>query len=134
MQTNSTVNPTDTSTYIVLDTIPIGANTCKIISSEITRSKQDNSEVQRFDLEFVGEYSHAGIQISWRKLGSALKKDGTPFTVKPLTTLDNCEVVVSKRADDNTKNGPRYFTVKGLLKDFDVEKQEAAERANAVWQ
>jgi hypothetical protein len=134
MQTNSTVNPTETSTYIVLDTIPIGANTCKVISSEIIKSKEDNSETQLFYLEFVGKYSYAGIQKSWRKLGLQHKNDdGSPFIIKPLKTLDNCEVIVSKRADDDEEEGPRYFSVKGLSKDFEAEKQEAAKRASAVW-
>jgi len=123
------VNPTATSTYTVVDTITLGANTCKIVSSKIVHSDKDNSDTQIFDLEFSGEYSSAGVQKAYRRLGSSVKKDGTPFTIEPLKTLSNCEVVVSRRDSD----GAIFFTVKGLPKDFDAETKQAAERATSLW-
>ena len=129
MQTNSTTSATSTATYTVVDTIAVGPSTCQIIGNKIVHSEKDNSDTQILDLEFLGEYQGAGLQKAYRRLGSAVTKDGQPFTVEPLKTLDNCEIIVSKRDSD----GMVFFNVKGLGKDFAAETVAAAERAKSIF-
>ena len=129
MQSNSNTTVVSSATYAQIDTVPVSPTTCKIIKQEIIRSKVDNSETQVFELEFLGEYSTAGTQKSYRRLGTFTNSKDEPFTVVALKTLDNCEVQVFRRDTDKQK----FFNVKGLGKDFAKEVKEAADRATALW-
>lgn len=129
MNNSTTATTVATSTYTVIDTISVSSNTCQIIGNKIVHSDKDNSDTQILDLEFLGEYQGAGLQKAYRRLGSAVTKDGQPFTVEPLKTLDNCEIIVSKRDSD----GMIFFNVKGLGKDFAAETVAAAERAKSIF-
>jgi hypothetical protein len=129
MQSNSTTSAVGTATYTVIDTIAVSPTTCQIVDAKVVHSDKDNSNTQIFELEFLGEYKGAGLQKSYRRLGASVTKTGEPFTVEPLKTLDNCEIIVSKRDSD----GAIFFSVKGKGKDFAAETAEAAERAKSIF-
>jgi hypothetical protein len=119
---------TATQTYTNVHTLVIGQD-FRIVSEKTITSTKDNSTTQVFDLEFEGEYKSLGSQQAYRRLGQGTRADGTTFEVKALETLDNTQVIVSKRDSD----GSIFFSVKGLSKDFAVERAAAQERAKALF-
>jgi hypothetical protein len=119
---------TATQTYTNVHTLVIGQD-FRIVSEKTITSTKDNSITQVFDLEFEGEYKSLGSQQAYRRLGQGTRADGTTFEVKALETLDNTQVIVSKRDSD----GSIFFSVKGLSKDFAVERAAAQERAKALF-
>ena len=129
MQSNSTTSVVGTATYTTIDTLVVSPSTCQIVNDKVVISEKDNSRTQIFDLEFLGEYKGAGMQKAYRRLGQGITKSGEAFTVEPLKTLDNCEIVVTKRDSDGTV----FFSVKGRAKDFTAEAADAAERAKNIF-
>jgi hypothetical protein len=119
---------TATSTYTNLHELAVGQD-FRIVSERTVTSKKDNSTTQIFELEFEGEYKSLGEQQAFRRLGKGVRADGSIFEVEALSTLDNTKVVVSKRNED----GSIFFSVKGLSKDFAVERAEAQARAQALF-
>ena len=119
---------TATQTYTNVHTLAIGQD-FRIIDSRIVTSTKDNSTTQIFELEFEGEYKSLGSQQAYRRLGQGTRADGSTFEVEALKTLDNTQVIVSKRDAD----GSIFFSVKGLNKDFGVERAAAQERAKALF-
>ena len=129
MQSNSNTTVVGSATYTQVDTLVVSPTTCQIISSKLIHSDKDNSDTQVFELEFLGEYKGAGLQKAYRRLGQGITKTGEAFTVAPLKTLDNCEIIVSKRDSDGTV----FFSVRGRAKDFTAEAADAAARAKSVF-
>jgi hypothetical protein len=129
MQSNSTSSVVGTATYTTIDTLLVSPTTCQIVNDKIVISEKDSSRTQIFDLEFLGEYKGAGMQKAYRRLGQGITKSGEAFTVEPLKTLDNCEIVVTKRDSDGTV----FFSVKGRAKDYVAEANDAAERAKSMF-
>ena len=119
---------TATATYTNVHTLAIGQD-FRIVSERTVTSTKDNSTTQIFELEFEGEYKSLGSQQAYRRLGQGTRADGTTFEVEALKTLDNTQVIVSKRDED----GSIFFSVKGLSKDFAVERAAAQERAKALF-
>lgn len=129
MQSNSNTSVVGSATYTQIDTLLVSPSTCQIVNAKVVTSDKDNSRTQIFDLEFLGEYKGAGMQKAYRRLGQGITKTGEAFTVEPLKTLDNCEIVVTKRDSD----GVIFFSVKGRAKDFTAEAADAAARAKAIF-
>ena len=119
---------TATATYTNLHELVVGQD-FRIVNSKVVQSTKDNSTTQVFSLQFEGEYKTLGEQTAYRRLGQGTRADGSTFEVEALNTLDNTKVVVSKRNED----GSIFFSVKGLSKDFAVEKEEAQARAKALF-
>jgi len=129
MQSNSSTTVVGSATYTQIDTLVVSPITCQITSSKVVHSDKDNSDTQVFELEFLGEYKGAGLQKAYRRLGQGITKLGEAFTVAPLKTLDNCEIIVTKRDSDGTV----FFSVKGRAKDFTAEAADAAARAKSIF-
>jgi hypothetical protein len=129
MQSNSNTTVVGSATYTQVDTLVVSPTTCQITSSKLIHSEKDNSDTQVFELEFLGEYKGAGLQKAYRRLGQGITKTGEAFTVAPLKTLDNCEIIVSKRDSDGTV----FFSVRGRAKDFTAEAADAAARAKSIF-
>jgi hypothetical protein len=129
MQSNSNTTVVGSATYTQVDTLVVSPTTCQIISSKLIHSDKDNSDTQVFELEFLGEYKGAGLQKAYRRLGQGITKTGEAFTVAPLKTLDNCEIIVTKRDSDGTV----FFSVRGRAKDFTAEAADAAARAKSIF-
>ena len=129
MQSNSSTTVVGSATYTQIDTLVVSPITCQITSSKVVHSDKDNSDTQVFELEFLGEYKGAGLQKAYRRLGQGITKSGEAFTVAPLKTLDNCEIIVTKRDSDGTV----FFSVKGRAKDFTAEAADAAARAKSIF-
>jgi hypothetical protein len=129
MQSNSNTTVVGSATYTQVDTLVVSPTTCQIISSKLIHSDKDNSDTQVFELEFLGEYKGAGLQKAYRRLGQGITKSGEAFTVAPLKTLDNCEIIVTKRDSDGTV----FFSVRGRAKDFTAEAADAAARAKSIF-
>jgi len=129
MQSNSNTSVVGSATYTQIDTLVVSPITCQITSSKVVHSEKDNSDTQVFELEFLGEYKGAGLQKAYRRLGQGITKSGEAFTVAPLKTLDNCEIIVTKRDSDGTV----FFSVKGRAKDFTAEANDAAARAKSIF-
>jgi len=129
MQSNSSTTVVGSATYTQVDTLVVSPITCQITSSKVVHSDKDNSDTQVFELEFLGEYKGAGLQKAYRRLGQGITKSGEAFTVAPLKTLDNCEIIVTKRDSDGTV----FFSVRGRAKDFTAEAADAAARAKSIF-
>ena len=129
MQSNSNTTVVGSATYTQVDTLVVSPTTCQITSSKLIHSDKDNSDTQVFELEFLGEYKGAGLQKAYRRLGQGITKTGEAFTVEPLKTLDNCEIIVTKRDSDGTV----FFSVRGRAKDFTAEAADAAARAKSIF-
>jgi hypothetical protein len=118
---------TATQNYTNVHTLAIGQ--FRIVDSRVVTSTKDNSTTQVFELEFEGEYKSLGSQQAYRRLGQGVRADGSTFQIEALNSLDNTQVIVSKRDSD----GAIFFSVKGLSKDFAAERVEAQARAKALF-